>query len=317
MRILHVLNGDAARAGFERSGVAGEVVVWADVLYEGPVPCDVGTGAARRVRAEYLAAAGYGVREAIAESLRQADDHLGRWFEFDEVVFWLEHDLFDQLLLARHLTWLARHDGAPGRSRLISVDRHLGALTPHGLSALFPDRMPIDAGRLALGIEAWRAVCADDPASLVRLAAREPAPELPYLADALRRLVEEYPALADGLSRSERQLLRAVKAGQDTLSECFRATQAMEERAFMSDLSFATVARGLAHAPTPLVTLDFNPDGAAPLAAFVALTDFGRAVLAATDDHVRVNGIDRWIGGVHLSGHGPMWRWDGAALVWA
>jgi hypothetical protein len=27
-------------------------------------------------------------------------------------------------------------------------------------------------------------------------------------------------------------------------------------------------------------------------------------------DHVAQSGIDRWIGGVHLSGHHPRWRWD-------
>jgi hypothetical protein len=30
------------------------------------------------------------------------------------------------------------------------------------------------------------------------------------------------------------------------------------------------------------------------------LTGFGRKVLAQQEDHVRANGIDRWLGGVHL-----------------
>jgi hypothetical protein len=25
---------------------------------------------------------------------------------------------------------------------------------------------------------------------------------------------------------------------------------------------------------------------------------------------VRLNGVDRWIGGVHLRGRYPQWRWD-------
>ena len=33
-------------------------------------------------------------------------------------------------------------------------------------------------------------------------------------------------------------------------------------------------------------------------------------VLAGDADHVRLNGIDRWIGGVHLRGRYPRWRWD-------
>ena len=27
-------------------------------------------------------------------------------------------------------------------------------------------------------------------------------------------------------------------------------------------------------------------------------------------DHVALNGVDRWIGGVHLQGRAVPWRWD-------
>lgn len=33
-------------------------------------------------------------------------------------------------------------------------------------------------------------------------------------------------------------------------------------------------------------------------------------MLAGDVDHVTLNGIDRWIGGVHLHGRHPPWRWD-------
>ena len=40
------------------------------------------------------------------------------------------------------------------------------------------------------------------------------------------------------------------------------------------------------------------------------LTDTGARVLAGDADHVTLNGIDRWIGGVHLRGRHVRWRWD-------
>ena len=40
------------------------------------------------------------------------------------------------------------------------------------------------------------------------------------------------------------------------------------------------------------------------------LTDAGRRVLDGLDDHVALNGVDRWIGGVHVSGNAVGWRWD-------
>lgn len=36
----------------------------------------------------------------------------------------------------------------------------------------------------------------------------------------------------------------------------------------------------------------------------------GKAVLAGKQDAVRLNGIDKWFGGVHLQGAEAAWRWD-------
>src|SRR5947208_3407870 len=38
--MLHVLNGDETQRVFERAGIAGDVVVWRDILVEGPVSAD-------------------------------------------------------------------------------------------------------------------------------------------------------------------------------------------------------------------------------------------------------------------------------------
>jgi hypothetical protein len=34
------------------------------------------------------------------------------------------------------------------------------------------------------------------------------------------------------------------------------------------------------------------------------------ARLAGEADHLALNGVDRWIGGVHLAGPDSPWRWD-------
>jgi hypothetical protein len=33
-------------------------------------------------------------------------------------------------------------------------------------------------------------------------------------------------------------------------------------------------------------------------------------VLRGEEDHAALNGVDRWVGGVHLAGREPRWRWD-------
>ncbi len=44
--------------------------------------------------------------------------------------------------------------------------------------------------------------------------------------------------------------------------------------------------------------------------ARMAKTYTGARVLAGQADQTALNGIDRWIGGVHLQGHHVPWRWD-------
>ena len=43
------------------------------------------------------------------------------------------------------------------------------------------------------------------------------------------------------------------------------------------------------------------------------VTTSGREVLEGRDDWIRIRGIDRWLGGVHLQGPEAAWRWDGEA----
>lgn len=44
----------------------------------------------------------------------------------------------------------------------------------------------------------------------------------------------------------------------------------------------------------------------------LTLTAAGRDVLAGRADHVRLNAVDRWLGGVHLGTGHEDWRWDSA-----
>ena len=134
------------------------------------------------------------------------------------------------------------------------------------------------------------------------------------MADALHRLFEEFPSSRDGLSRTERQALEAVRDGAARLKDTFVQSQQMEERIFMGDWSFWEVVRRLASGPHLLLSVDPPLSGRASGNEKVSLTADGRRVLAGTADHVALNGIDRWLGGVHLTPE-SCWRWTGTSFV--
>lgn len=82
-----------------------------------------------------------------------------------------------------------------------------------------------------------------------------------------------------------------------------------EARPYLGDTwCFATMDR-LVRGPQPLLIAEPAP---APVDSntWLRLTDAGARVLAGQADYVRINGIDRWIGGVHLSGRDVAWRFD-------
>ncbi|MEO7134937.1 MAG: hypothetical protein ABI024_12030, partial [Vicinamibacterales bacterium] len=52
------------------------------------------------------------------------------------------------------------------------------------------------------------------------------------------------------------------------------------------------------------------PNGSAMPVGTLDLTAHGRNVLLGRADRLQLCGIDRWLGGVHLQGRGPAWRWS-------
>jgi hypothetical protein len=104
-----------------------------------------------------------------------------------------------------------------------------------------------------------------------------------------------------GLARTERQILQTALAGQHTFATLFPAEQRMEERIFMGDSTLQRWIRGLTDCRHPLLSVH---DGV------YRVTNLGREALMGSVDHVRLNGINRWLGGVHLLGEETLWRWD-------
>ena len=112
-------------------------------------------------------------------------------------------------------------------------------------------------------------------------------------------------------------MLEAVVERPRTAMDLFPTVAAREDRQWITDTMFAHVLRGLARGPAPLVMLD-PPDALRPPTAdalrrtHVAITAVGRDVLAGGSDWIELGGIDRWVGGVHLTPDNA-WRWDDAA----
>ena len=280
----------------------GAIVPWNDVLHEGPVPAGLGPTALREHRAAFLASAGANGYEAIARDFaardRALDEALAPSSRIDEIVLWFEHDLFDQLHLIQILDRVPP-DGGP-RITAVQPRTYLGYLAAGDYPALFAGRMVVSSAERLAARDGWQAFRSPDPRAIVEAIPRVTA--LRHLAPALRRHLEQFPSTFNGLSRTEHETLRAVAAGASDLRDAFLRTNDREEAFFMGDTGFFFHVSSLFDGNAPLVAMTEGNR--------LQLTPSGQRALEGEFDRVATNGIDRWLGGVHLSGHGPLWRWD-------
>jgi Domain of unknown function (DUF1835) len=312
--MLHVTNGDCAADLIRQGGLPGTILPWRDVLHEGPIPASLSLELLSDVRAAFIAGAlaGDESRSEVRREFRERDLTLQRGLAEDEIVLWFEADLYDQLQLIQILDWLSgrRTESVSliciGEFPGIPQFHGLGQLNPAQMAGLFPGRNPVSPSEYALATEAWRAVRSPTPESLVQLIEGDLSP-LPFLQASLRRLLEHYPALRTGLDRTETQVLRVVSLGPKSFQDVFQACAEMEERVFLGDGVLWSRIEGLAQGPRPPVrTTGSFPD------VTIAITDHGARHLEGQADFVAENGIDRWVGGVHLVPE-SRWRWDPAA----
>lgn len=270
------------------------------------------------LRVDYLAASGGGEKDAIFFELTSRDRGLSVSNQFDRVVLWFEHDLYNQLQLLQVLDWFAAHQREAGTVLLVQVEDYIGGEEPEALPRLAQTATPVTQEQIDLATQAWAALRQPTPEAWAHLLDEDPT-ALPFLRAAVIRMLEELPGL-DGLTRTERQMLAAIEASECiTAFGLFGAVQKMEHAEFMGDWSFWRLLETLAVAEEPLIAglevvrfQHTDPEKTkAYLNSRLTLTSLGKAVFAGGADSAKHHTMDRWWGGTHLT-EDALWRYDPA-----
>lgn len=321
--MLHIHNGDATAETAKLSALPGEHFAFREALIEGPTPAGLNIEDWRRVRARHLSESyDIDVRECEEELVEQ-ENKLATFAKHDEVVLWFEHDLFCQVNLLYLLNWFSQHELRNTRLSLVCINqfpgiagfRGLGQLNAEQLASLFPDRIEINAGIMDLASSAWQAYCSPNPTAIEKFLLTDTS-ALPLLRAAFRAHLKRFPSSNNGLGAIEDITLGLAVGGTNRFTDLFRDFGDAEPIYGLGDAQFWLALRRLSEASKPLLlsagggklegTLDADKVGSLA----VEVTDHGRAVLAGEADFVTLNGIDMWLGGVHLSSPDNVWRWD-------
>ena len=227
MKILHVLNGDATAYPFASAGLPGDVAIWREMLSEGPllaVPkSDEELWSLRR---NWLASQ-FGEQNAndVPYEVKVVAEfaHICRYTEYDEVIFWFEHDLFCQINLVFLLACFARVDLGKTVLKQVAIDRFdglpnfkgLGQLSGAQLATLYPLAEPLTAHELALAARVWPAYADSDIGELTRLLAQDFG-RLRFLRAALVAQLARLEVDPAALPLLEQQLLSLVQEAPKT-----------------------------------------------------------------------------------------------------
>jgi hypothetical protein len=302
------------------AGFVGDFLWFADPYIEGPVSQLTSVEEFVRVRAQYLEAECFEVN--AFEQLNASYQSLEHARQYAAVNIWLEHDSYDQLILARLLDFFSDPAKRPPKLRLICVTQFpgverfngIGQLPPEALRVLWNDFADIDERQLLMGRQTWRALTAPTPEVLSELA-KTGKPALQTMSRALTRHLQQLPSVANGLNLTEQLTLRTLEEKSSmTAGRLFGwYTNQYEPLVFMGDTGYWSVLRHLANARQPALRI---ADGAHLPRDWntrwqVQLLPFGESLLQNNADWLKENAVERWVGGVQIdSRQVTNWRFD-------
>ncbi len=297
-KTLNIINGDGCINIMKKANIEGDFLPWRDFLHEGSVPAGLTLEELSVIRAKFISEYGIGEFSEIYQSFKERNNQLKRYREYNKIVLWFEHDLYDQLQLLQLLDWFATQNLKDIELTLICTTSYLGESTPHQIKKMSHYAIGGTPQHFKLAQEAWSAFREPTPKSWFQLL-KKPTSILPFLQPAIVRMLEEFPNTKMGLSRTEYQALLIISNGIDEAQDIFEKYQSFEERKFMGDVIFWKILNNFEN--HNIIKRDIDNK--------LTITSLGKELLNGKRFWFDIMPLDRYIGGCHLTLEN-LWCWD-------
>ncbi|MHB2081916.1 DUF1835 domain-containing protein [Pseudomonas asiatica] len=316
--VQHWRCGNDIAHSLRTAGFAGAFQMFEDPMVMGPV-CALPEEQYWQARAAYIQQAFNLSTQDVEQRQAAQRTALAGLNSDSKIVLWCEGDAYDQLFLIRVLASLP---SLPRRLELIEITQvpgverfiGIGQLAPDLLAWLWPQRRALGEDVLALARQAWAAYTAPDPRAWAVLAGIQHA-ALPLLSRALARQLQELPGANDGLSLTERLLLRVLASrGELPAGRVFAQLMMQDEPLpYLGDMMFHVLLQPLIHAPHPLL---LEGPGESWAQRPLRLTALAEQVLAGQAHWLDHSPAQRWVGGVLINAADRPWVVSEQGEVW-
>jgi methyltransferase (TIGR00027 family) len=242
---------------------------------------------------------------------------LDRLADANEVAIWIGTGLAEQLALAWMPQFLRAIGRLPESLKVVQFERSLSGAAVPTFGILSRDDLrscpiarSIDRAGLAYLDKAWRAVTASNPAALMEFIDQAPG-AFPLLRTAFERVLWRYPDIRSGLNRYEARLLSSTRDEGPTAAKIIASTMFAfleEENERVGDNWLLGRLRDLGEPTRPHPAVALTGEPTTTWGTEVQLTPEGKQFLRGELNFVELNGIDDWVGGVHLDSRaGDVW----------
>lgn len=229
---LHILNGDAMLHGFNGTGLDGDVLIWREILAEGPVIEDISSARFWELRSAWISTQ---FNAPADEYQTKVIDEIAKLScPYNEITLWFEFDLHCQVNLLGILNLLRLHADLNEQSIYLVCPaeypgkpefKGLGELSGTELDYLYDNiRVQLTGYNMTLAAEAWTAYCTGETAKIEAFITGTPFwANMTLLKPALEAHLKRLKTNDQGLNYIEEQLLLIYNKGVTDRAAIYQA----------------------------------------------------------------------------------------------
>jgi len=251
--ILHILNGDSTAYSFKDIGLDGDILVWREVLSQGPVIEDISSAEFWEKRSEWICK---GFNETPENYRKKVIEPLGKLSDiYEEITLWFEFDLHCQINMLGVMQMMLKHTDlsipkvylvCPNEYAGVEDFRGMGQLNGKQLAVLYDDRFRLNDWDFTLASQAWKLYVGGYDVALEQwINGTTFWGSLHLLKPALQAHLKRVRANETGLNHIEQTLLDIYNSGTKTKHAIYEAFWKAEKIYGMGDLEIDIYLRSL------------------------------------------------------------------------
>lgn len=215
-KTIHVLNDDSTTQILEKSGIKGDVVVWRELLCDGPLHKEVGSDEFWTKRYTYFK------NEFAVERLEYYDKTIKKIIQledvsdYDNVVLWFKYDLFYQVNLLALCAYLLDNYVKKTNYYLICTGKEKDQLqplpnySPEEFTILYNHKISLSKTNLEFAKESWKLYVENNKEKLKSFDFNQSS-KFKYLQLAINQHLLRFPS-ENGLNQIENKILEIINS---------------------------------------------------------------------------------------------------------